>query len=254
MKNFQAKLVFIIAIIFALIMLITPTTQAGYQSIRTGNPVDESATTWIKTIRQMEGESQGMGLNETIDTSSTSTLVATTDPNNIDVHLLKNTEYGATILLGASDYGKQGSSIADRRMDKGSTSIGTSVQASTTGNVSGVYELGYGAIKRGDFEWVAAGGETFINTNINKNYINRYTTNRDSAKIGDAMIQWHEETNFTWFGWLQSSNLGIGRGNNGTFAYYSSSGTSSGSNRIHNATTASSNGLARPAIISGTGL
>ena len=127
----------LIILSFSLIILLTTGVNANYQSVPIG--ISKSATEWITDIRQKESSGKCMGLNEEIDTT---TGLATTKANDIDVHLLKNTEYGAILILGASDYGKQGTDITARRMDRGTTS-GTDVQASTTGNKYGIYEMGY---------------------------------------------------------------------------------------------------------------
>ena len=135
------------------VILLSSEVQANYQSVPSGTSKNAAATEWITGIRQMESSGNGMGLKETIDTT---TGLATTEANNIDVHMLKNTEYGAIVLLGASDYGKQGTDITDRRMDKGAIS-GTSAQASTTGNKYGIYEVGYYNMDpvQTNWEWVA---------------------------------------------------------------------------------------------------
>ena len=171
-----------------------------------------------------------MGLKETIDTSSSSTLVAS-DSNGIDVHLQKNTEYGAAILLGASDYGKQGSDITARRMDKGSTTFGTDVQASSTGNVYGIYELGYYNMdtSQSSYEWVAGTSNVsrvFETSSIDKRYYDLYGNSVSTAKSGDATYEtrtWHGSSGASW---VSSSYPGFQRGYNGVFFYNNFSGRS----------------------------
>lgn len=153
----KKKLLITMAVLFLLLMIMpTVKVQAGYQSIGTGTGVTQNLAPWMRGIRQMEGSGQGLGLSENINTS---TLLSTTDSNNIDVHLQKNTEYGAVLLLGASDYGKQGATKEERYMNTGAT-IGTAKQASTTGNRYGVYEMGYADMttsKSTAYEWTAGG-------------------------------------------------------------------------------------------------
>ncbi len=176
-------------------VLLQGSSQA-YQGTPAGTTKQDTATNWIINVRKMENAGGGMGLQEIIDTT---TGLATSESNNIDTHLLKNTEYGAAILLGASDYGKQGASIEARRMDNGATT-GTRVQASTTGNKYGIYELGYGNMTADNtnaiYEWTAAGTSTFL-PNIASRYVDRYTEEK-IGKAGDATIegsvdfsQWH---------------------------------------------------------------
>ncbi len=199
-----------------ILMLILPTTlvQANYQSIPTGSAKTASADTWIIGIRQMESAGQVMGLKETIDTnisSGSSGGKSTSSSNKIDVHMLKNTEYGAIVLLGASNYGKQGSGSA-RYMNTGeTTTTGTGIKASTTGNVSGVYEFGK------NNEWVAGGTSDFL-PNVYSRYVDRYTTNKTSAKVGDATVEgsvdfskWHV-TGLYNSSWVTDSYIAFIRG------------------------------------------
>ena len=199
------------------VILLSSEVQANYQSVPSGTSKKAAATEWITGIRQMESSGNGMGLKETIDTK---TGLATTAANNIDVHLLKNTEYGAILLLGASDYGKQGTDITARRMDTGAVS-GTSAQASTTGNKYGIYEIGYYDMTTSTssyYEWVAGGTSTFL-SGIASRYINRYTTDKTSARAGDATVEtqrWHGSSVADW---VTSSRPGFVRGGGGAFSF-----------------------------------
>ena len=85
---------------------------------------------WMMNIRKMEELGGAMGLNEKIN----SDLTTDGDSNNIDVHMQKNTEYGALAILSASSYGNPS------KINDGET---------TTGNVTGV-------VMKLDSEWVAA--------------------------------------------------------------------------------------------------
>ncbi len=222
------KKITLTALVMLIIMSITGGVQA-YRSTYKDESVYKSADTWIKDIRKMESTDGELGLLEEINED---TLVATTDSNNIDVHLLKNTEYGAILLLGASDYGKQGASIEDRYMDAGETTVLTGVQASTTGNRYGIYEMGYYSMTLNPYnpnEWVAAGLDTFL-PNIASRYIDRYTLETASAKPGDATVetdQWHGSSSGNW---VTSSNPGFRRGYSGAF-YFNGSASVSGYGR-----------------------
>ncbi len=182
---------------------------------------------WIKAIRQMEAKDGGMALNETINEE---TLFSDT-PNNIDVHMLKNTEYGAAALLGASEYGKQGNPkttdiYTTRRMDKGNTT-GKDYQASTTGNVSGVYEMGYMNMYTSSTSYELVAGTLdvtsfFGSSTIDPRYYDLYDDSKNSAKLGDATAKtdvWHGGMSGLW---VSSRYPGFGRGGNGTFSFYAS--------------------------------
>ena len=100
-------------------------SKAALQANASTHSKGKTATgaSWIQSIREMETSGQTMGLNETINTS---TLVATSSSNNIDVHMMKTTEYGAMAILSASGFGWSGK-LADAPVK------------STTGNITGVY-------------------------------------------------------------------------------------------------------------------
>ena len=56
----------------------------------------------ISNVRKMENAGQVMGLSATIDTT---TLLDSTTPNNVDVHMVKPYEWTAVAILGRSSYG-----------------------------------------------------------------------------------------------------------------------------------------------------
>lgn len=92
---------------------------------------------WMMNVRKMEELGGAMGLNEKIN----SDLTTDGDSNNIDVHMQKNTEYGALAILSASSYGNPS------KINDGET---------TTGNVTGV-------VMKLDSEWVAARNYKWFN-------------------------------------------------------------------------------------------
>lgn len=104
-----------------------------------------------------------MGLNETLNTDLTPTK-----SNNIDVHMMRSTEYGAMAILSASGYGNpqtlQNSSIK-----------------TTTGNKTGIY-----IIPNNYDYWEAVAG-SFNSLSINTRYWDKYTSSENSAKVGDAL-------------------------------------------------------------------
>ena len=212
----KRKIKLTILIMLVIIGLNLRGVQANYQSSPNVSATINGLETWMIGVRQMEASGQVMGLNETIYSDC---LCSQTGRNNIDVHLQKNTEYGAMLILAVSDYGKQGNGI------KGSDNINTSTYglATTTGNVSGVYNVGnYG-------EWVAAGLEAAFpsfttnisySTNIFKRYANRYTTTETGLR-GDAMLETKNWQSSGHAAWITSAYPAIYRGGSGykAFAY-----------------------------------
>lgn len=151
---------------------------------------------WMLQTRQMESLGGGLGLSETVNATG---LKATSPSNNVDVHMEKNTEYGALIILSASNYGKS------TKINNGET---------TTGNSTGVKMN----INR---EWVSAGaGITYSTTwkNAVGRYKNTYTTSY-VAKRGDAILNWHGSTSSQWF--TDNEHSGLVRSYSGSvFSYY----------------------------------
>ncbi len=139
--------------------------------------VTANLNNWIKNMRQMQASGGALGLTDTINANLTSSN------KNFDVHMQKNTEYGAVALLSASAYGNS-NTITDGQ--------------TTTGNASGV------VVKLNE-EWVAAGRSDTSVANM-KNAVGRYwdnygTGNGSNSKNGDAMAEtngWHGSTGNNW--------------------------------------------------------
>ncbi len=168
MKSKKIIIILMLIIIFSLIFQIN-TVQAALQS-NENTGVTKNRDTWMTEIRKMETLGESLGLTET----QKEDLTFTGESNELDIHMQKNTEYGAMALLSASAYGNP-----DKIKD-GDT---------TTGNETGVV-MPYKA------EWTAAQYTDHIGgTNYASRYINYYTV-RDGAteKNGDALLEtkgWH---------------------------------------------------------------
>ena len=124
----------------------------------------------IKDIRKMEASGGAMGLSEMVNDDQTFKEKS----NNIDVHMMKNTEYGAIAILSVSGYGN-------------SKIIPKSTIKSTTGNKTGVYYTTTGNNDLSHGEWTASGIITEKIQKINSRYYEQYGKN----KIGDALdLKW----------------------------------------------------------------
>lgn len=137
--------------------------------------VNKTASEFFALIRQMETAGGPMGLNATVDDAGNET----SSSNNIDVHMIKNTEYGTVGMLAASVYGAK-------------TSRGYS-NGTTTGNATGVYQMGTGT--NGDKTEYVAGiyGEStssYIKNikNAPPKYWNNYTLDK-VFKPGDGTLE-----------------------------------------------------------------
>lgn len=186
MKNL--KLVGLTMIITGVLFLLgTSNVQAALQS----NPSTQSTTkkkpeAWMTQFRYMEQTNQGMGLSESLNAD----LTFSGESNNIDVHMMKSTEYGAIAILSASGYGNPSN-------DK--------IITSTTGNKTGVMmeEKPAGGY---DTEYVAARLNNKVFLSVDERYYDIYK-GAGTEKSGDALgtaaskypgcQKWHSAANST---------------------------------------------------------
>ncbi len=168
------KKMILTSIVVLLMLLCTSTVHAAIQSSG-GVPAKNSAETWITSVRQMESVGGGFGLSETIN----SDLTSSSGSNNIDVHMEKNTEYGAMAILSASSYGNP------NKITNGKT---------TTGNETGiVINFRNPSNNQNSYEWTAS---TFSKSNAIGSKKSKYRDYymKGTAKIGDATLEtngWH---------------------------------------------------------------
>ncbi len=202
--NIKEKLL-VMGIGVAIVSFIVTPIQSNAALQANGNPgARANIDSWLLNIRKMEETGGTLGLSDTINTTNLTSSAE--QKNNIDIHMQKNTEFGAMAILSASAYGNP------KKINDGET---------TTGNKTGVYiNL--------NKEWVAAGqltGDTsFINANTK--YKNAYTTTY-VAKTGDAIKEtegWHTSSwgQSDYNSWLTSSNdSGLLRAYSDTIFVYS---------------------------------
>lgn len=176
MKRLRSFLIVVAILLFGI--LCTP--NSAYATLQS-NPSTQYKTkkisvTWLSEIRKMETTGGAMGLTEQLN----SDLTPKTDSNNIDVHMMKNTEYGAIAILSASSYGNP-------------KTIMSSTIKTTTGNKTGVYYDVDNGFQNKYTETVAGGMMQSYIQNFNVRYINIYTSDSDQ-KVGDALNikTWHD--------------------------------------------------------------
>ena len=99
MKSKKIIIILMLIISFSLIFQIN-TVQAALQSNENAG-VTKNRDTWMKEIRKMETSGESLGLEETQNEN----LTFKEKSNKLDIHMQKNTEYGAMALLSASAYG-----------------------------------------------------------------------------------------------------------------------------------------------------
>lgn len=201
-KKLNKKQIILGVILMCIIMLPIGNVKAALQANQNTQYTKKATPgTWITNFRQMEAEGSAMGLNETLN----SDLTSSSDSNNIDVHMMKTTEYGAIAILSASGYGNPSNENAI---------------TSTTGNNTGVI------LNTDYYEWTAGGARGSIFSGINSRYYDTYETSNASAKIGDALgndsttnpgcAGWHSASDLRW---LSPTLIYFLRGYGGIFSF-----------------------------------
>ena len=114
----------IIVLVVAMLLLGANSSHAVLQA-NGGTMVQKNIYNWLIEIRQMESLGGTLGLTETINTT---TLLPTSESNNLDIHMEKNTEYGAIAILSASSYGNP------NKINDGQTSTGNKTGIVFNGN------------------------------------------------------------------------------------------------------------------------
>lgn len=204
MKSLNTKIIAILIITLFFTLMPIGNVKATLQA----NPNTHvkkvnTLSNWMTNIRNMEKSGESMGLNEKISTD----LTAESESNNIDVHMVKSTEYGACAILSASGYGNP-------------QTLQESAIKTTTGNKSGVYFTGT------DWEYVAGGLEGSIPNGVNPIYYDKYTGDSNITKVGDALGTqatsnpgcrgWHSASHSNWF---TVHNSYFNRGRFGLFSF-----------------------------------
>jgi len=212
------KLIMIIIYIVIGVFIVLPSTSKAVVQANGGTPATKKINDWLLQIRQMQATGGALGLTDTINEDLTSSN------KNLDIHMEKNTEYGAMAILSASAYGKQD------KINDGET---------TTGNSTGIKIN----INR---EWVSAGceimsGDVSRFRNSSGRYKNIYSKGTVGGRVGDAIMTlgtWHGPTDCKWYGGDSEIYSALIRSREGSlFSYYAQNGTgidSANYNRLNN--------------------
>lgn len=222
--------IFLVAIL--LIFNLSINSHANVQSVSNGNGrglVNTTSSQFFALIRQMESSTGPMGLNAEIDSS---TGAETSPSNGIDVHMIKNTEWGAVTLLMDSDFGAKAAGTG--------TSLAENVR-STTGNATGVYEMYSGweyvaGMYDGTYESPPSYRANLYNrihdgANLKPSkYVNAYsnptdvTTDYSGQKPGDATGETARWKSASSANFVTSDYPVFGRGGSGAFSFGRGSG------------------------------
>ena len=197
MKKILSK-IFIIICVMGLIAvtLSSSKVQATLQSNPNTHYTKRVAlTNWMVYFRYMEMVGGALGLSETIDGT---TLLSTSESNNLDSHMIRSTEYGAIAILSASGYGNP-------------KTLKQSTLKTTTGNETGLY-FNF-SDRGGDYAEFVAGIREGTLSGVDGKYYDSYIESTNSAKVGDALgtastknpgcANWHGTNFSSWVngGW-----------------------------------------------------
>ena len=186
MKKLKKEKIIIAFMLLGIMLLPTTGVKAALQANpNTHTKKKDTSTNWMSNFRKMETTGGTMGLSESLNSDLTSK-----ETNNIDVHMMRSTEYGAIAILSASGYGNP-------------QTLQNSAVKTTTGNKTGVYFTG------NNWEWVAGGVNGRIFGGVNTRYYDTYVDrNQGSARIGDALgtasttnpgcSKWHSASYSDW--------------------------------------------------------
>lgn len=170
----------IISVLFITIifLIFIPNKNLAVLQSNGNTPAKYILNDYLVNVRKMENLGGAMGLTETLNENLTSTT-----SNNIDVHLERNTEYGAMAILSASSYGNP------NNINDGET---------TTGNKTGiVININSEVTSSQRFEEVD--GATNLNKSANR-YKDVYSKGTYVKKNGDALEEtkgWHGAS-YSW--------------------------------------------------------
>lgn len=204
------KVISSIGIGLAIYIMLTGTVHANVQSRPDNTRLTyKKAGEFFTLIRKMETTDGPMGLSATIDDSGNET----SSSNNIDAHMIKNTEWGAAVMLMDSAYGSKTS--------------GADITATTTGNASGVYQMFAGE------EYVAGIYSTSTNNtsywstikNAPAKYWNDYQSG--NSITGDATKETPRWKGTRYDVFVSASNPVFKRDNYGAFGYNNYNGVGS---------------------------
>ena len=219
-----------------------------------------ASTEFYSAIKDMPKESNVYGLS--------------TDTNVVDSHMMKNMEWGVVAYLTHSDYGRcNGSSCTEIGINNNSnytTGCGAApgsssssicnayntdagMQASTTGNIYGIYDMSGGAFEyvmgnmsssSGSYAYYASsGGSNFSYSTSTAKYIDTYAngstyndqTAYNRARLGDAtgevavggIVGWYNDSaNFVYssYSWFQRGGYYSNGTNAGVFFFHNNNG------------------------------
>ncbi len=201
--NIKIKKLLIIMIAAILSIIAMPNrAHAGLQANKGGTSLTNvTANGFFVSIRRMESQYGTLGKNAVFDKT---TYVDSTG-NGIDSHMALNTEFGTAGILAYSEYG----------------TIPTSSNDTTTGNASGIYQLGYGKYEFVAGIYSSTNSYTDIIGKANGRYYNKYASNKSIPGDGMGKLGFSANYPYSLVEIISRSNngalySGVDKGKNGS--------------------------------------
>jgi len=217
----KKKVILTIVLVMLMPIIFTTKVNANLQSRPGAAPLySRTVSDFFIMARNMEQPNESFGLSATIDQANGN---ETSPSNGIDVHMMKNTEYGTAVMLGASSYGD---------IPVVAQQINTN---SITGNKTGMY------MNASDkYTYTASYLNAGTTANVSKmiiasqRYWNKYTVANASTgyKSGDGTYETDKWKNASYNAWVTTTYPVFMRGRLGIFSFLNSH-MSAGSSVAH---------------------
>ncbi len=173
--NIKIRNILIISIITIMAIIVMPNkANAGLQANKGGKSLTNTTpNNYFKAIRRMETQNGTLGKTVTFDDK----YVDTTG-NGIDCHMALSTEFGTAGILSYSKYG----------------TITTSTNDTTTGNESGIKQLGHESLEYVAGIYPASNSNMNVIFNADARYYNKYESY--VSKAGDGIGKFGVNTQY----------------------------------------------------------
>lgn len=111
----KKKILMSIFAFFMVCAILQPNKSNAALQSNGGTPATKLVDSWALQVRQMQELGGTLGRTDTINT-----IGLTSNATDLDIHMEKNTEYGAMVILSASAYGNP------NKIEDGGTTTGNS--------------------------------------------------------------------------------------------------------------------------------
>lgn len=177
MKKFKKGKILLTAVFAVALLSISNHSQAAFQARpNVTSKTSATANYFFEEIRKMETSGGALGKSAVLDT----TTYLDSTGNGVDVHMAKNTEWGAAAMLATSGYGSAASGKVVYSTEKTSGSA-------TTGNATGIYQMADSTSEYVAGIWNTSNNYMSTIASADSRYKDVYTST--ASKPGDATLE-----------------------------------------------------------------